>query len=169
MYPTELIEAYTRFIKTTYPAGHTREQVICNCVLGVIGEFKEWMDTRPFSHDELHEAGDVLYYITMLADTLGLNIASLAPYYLEPPEDTDFLCEELTEGLYAVLTEATKKYLFYATPKYTDSEYAEIVGRTLASYLEAILLSHTLEVIMITNTEKLSERYGTPNPMETPQ
>lgn len=168
MHHTELIETYTRFIKTTYPGGHTREQVICNCVLGVVGEYWEWVDAHPPSRDELHEAGDVLYYVMMLSETLGLDTYTLVLESLSlVPESLSRLGG--TDDCYAILTEATKKHLFYAPPKYTDSEYTSIVRSVLIRYLWAILSSHTLEDVILANTRKLSKRYDKPNPMEALQ
>lgn len=65
----------------------TKEQNLINGAFGLIGETGEVIDQlkkhifhkHPLDESEIiEELGDVLWYITLIADTLGYNIADVA-------------------------------------------------------------------------------------------
>jgi hypothetical protein len=149
-----LVSTYLEFCKSTYPLDHTREQIISHCVLGMVGEFLEWVNAETGSREELLEAGDVFYYATILGDVLGIDLATL--YWEIDSNRRGSLTDLLT------LTESTKKYLYYSPPKYTTSEYTMIVREAVLVLLGLVTGVWLVPEILEANTDKLTQRYHTP-------
>jgi hypothetical protein len=165
--PVDIYEdfrVYTQFCRSTYPNLPIRES-IANCVISLIGEYDEWTVEAPGVKAELLEAGDVLYYLTVLCDTLDIDIADLVRNICREDVDRD-LDPDTFWSPYGSLTDLTKKHLFYYPPTYSRSEYVELMKPVIQQFLTRILAEWSYYTVITSNIKKLAARYQIPNPME---
>jgi hypothetical protein len=151
----ETFSAYTKFCRSTFPQNQTYKDTVANCVISLIGEFGEWLDETVGSQEELLEAGDVLYYLTVISDALGIDIADLLANpklgHVDLVTYRDFNKD---------ITDLTKKHLYYDPPKYSRSEYADLMKPVITSHLNQITASWPYATIITQNVNKLSRRYN---------
>jgi hypothetical protein len=146
---------YTEFCRSTFPQNQTYKDTVANCVISLIGEFGEWLDADVDSQEELLEAGDVLYYLTVLSDALDIDIADL----LANPK-LDHVDLDTYRDFNKDITDLTKKHLFYVPARYSRSRYADLMKPVITSYLNQITASWPYATIIAHNVYKLSRRYN---------
>jgi hypothetical protein len=127
----------------------------------MLGELAEWEVTSHFSHEELLEAGDVLYYLTQLLRELEIPVSFLA-------QDLSFVDIEWVgvQAITVFLSDRTKKHLFWGpTPKYNRKEYIDEMIPTLSQVLKNLAFTFDLPTIIEANIDKLAKRKGIESPL----
>lgn len=151
-----LLDDYEQFIFTTWPSGFTKEQEIAHASLGLIGEFCEWLSEDNEARLTL-EAGDVLYYLTMLANLKGYHLSFLLQgvesCYVEPG------CVNNMDAISGV-TDCIKKLQYYGDNYKGDRKTLEtrLIGY-MVTMLGVLLSEHNLEDVIIQNKLKLTIRH----------
>jgi hypothetical protein len=154
----ETFSAYTKFCQSTFPQNQTYKDTVANCVISLIGEFGEWLEETGGSQKELLEAGDVLYYLTVLSAALGIDIADLLSH--PEPDHVDLDNDWDPNKNVTDMTDLTKKHLYYSPPKYSRSEYADLMKPVITGYLNQITAIWPYATIIAHNVDKLSKRYN---------
>ena len=81
------LNEYQKLSKRTYPVGKTKNENLTNFALGFVSESAEVADEikkvvfhgHELDKDEIEkEIGDTLWYMAMLAETLGTNLETIA-------------------------------------------------------------------------------------------
>lgn len=162
---TDLMKTYAAFIETTYPEGLSERDTIANCTLSWVGELNEWWEEEEDDDLELLEAGDVLYYMVKLLSTLGCDLDALTDSPLPPDSHAGRV---YVDQIMHILTDATKKHLYYRPARYDREGYAAKIQWATKKTLVLICHSWTLGEIIEGNIKKLATRYNVPNPLEVP-
>lgn len=130
------------------------------CMLGLVGEFQEYLNAIQFS-DKVKEVGDVIWYITALSRELGVDIEKVYPEMVDVDETVympDEAAIEEVHSLIALLSEMIKKH--YRDNKAIDVDSSEDIIHKLMFAIYAIILNNQLHIsrVLEVNYNKLMKR-----------
>lgn len=156
-------ESVPAILQTGRPQHDAKMTRLLHAAMGIcteVGELAQAVTSvgyqRPLNKvNAMEELGDVLWYVAVGFDALGLPMPARPE---DPGEQIGTLTLELSAAAGALL-DLLKKHLFYGKPfdpRAADAALAEVYRFTVAAVYE---LDYTLEHAMERNIAKLEKRY----------
>lgn len=142
---------YHKMAQRTASTKTVRDKLI-NGALGLCGEIDEYVCEKLFVENRVNEAGDVMWYVTELAEGLGVSIADIAA--IDDEGDGADIYHEA-----ALIADTVKKYAFqgHVINKY---EIMHGLNRIMGSITRRMsLYGYPMDEILRGNVEKLLKRY----------
>lgn len=148
-------EKSKRTIEWEPTIGQTRDLVLINAVLGLIGEWNELIACNVNSAQHVNEMGDCWWYLAAVHSVLGLDFSKTVEAALAP-----YIGEDLGGFVpLATVAEMVKKGVFHRKVIYPIEFKPHLVAFARELINEANMAEMGLSIIWQNNVDKLRTRY----------